>query len=78
MPQDRPVRPDHSKLINALGGPAALSRIVVERLGTAIRISPTAVSHWRFRGIPHRHRVAIARFAAAEGIEIPENFLTGR
>lgn len=65
--------PEHAKLIEDLGGAAAVARAVVARIGG--KLSPQAVSNWKTRGIPFRYRAPLAIEARERGIGAPANFL---
>ncbi len=58
----------HAKLIDKLGGPAA----VLKALG--LKQSRQSVSNWRNRGVPWRYRVAVAKLAAEKNISVPRGF----
>lgn len=68
MPKSSP----HSRLIDALGGPAELARRLAAA-GEAVK--PQAVTLWRGRGIPHRLRGRIALIANDLSIPLPPRFL---
>lgn len=56
------------ELIKSLGG----AKVVAE----ALNVSPSAVANWMMpnRDVPWRHRHAIARVAAQQGVTLPDNF----
>lgn len=54
-------------LITQLGG----AKYIADRLGA----EANAVCNWRHRGIPWRHRTAIAALAEEQGVELPDDFL---
>ena len=58
----------HARLIDRLGGPVAVKK--------ALKLKETrqAVSLWRKRGIPHKHRPAMAALAKAERARLPARF----
>lgn len=57
----------HSKLINKLGGTAAVARF--------LKVPANYVSKWRRRGIPWHHRFAVSQLAAEYEVNLPEEFL---
>lgn len=69
----------HAALIDALGGPAELSRYIskiLEKKGED-GITPQAVSVWKQpgRGIAYKHRNDVARLAKKRGIKkLPAGF----
>lgn len=65
--------PDQVALIDNLGGPKAVSEIIIQRSGR--NITGQAISMWKQRGIPYNYRVLLMREAAGRGLEIPKNFL---
>ena len=56
------------ELIKSLGGAKAVAE--------ALNVSPSAVANWMMpdRDVPWRHRHAVARVAAQQGVTLPENF----
>ena len=56
-----------SDLITQLGG----AKYVANRLGT----EETAVCNWRHRGVPWRHRAAVAALAKEQRVKLPGDFL---
>lgn len=70
--------PEHSALIDALGGPKVVAKAVSQRIGlTKKPLTPQAASMWRRRGIPYRYRLAMVREAAERGVAVPAGFLGG-
>ena len=53
--------------ITQLGGP--------KYVGNRVGAEETAVCNWRIRGVPWRHRVAVAALAKEQGIKLPDDFL---
>lgn len=62
-----------SRVIDALGGPAKVSRAIERRTG--IVLTQGAIVNWRRRGIPWRWRVPLALEMRQRKIKPPENFL---
>jgi len=58
----------HSEIIDAIG-----SRVVRD----AYKLSRQRLHGWRVRGIPHSHRVAVARLASMNGVTITPDFFEG-
>lgn len=64
----------HNEFIDALGGNAAVARLLTEQLGK--EITAASVGMWKRRGsIPHRRRPVLNIIAAARGITPPDNFI---
>ncbi len=63
----------HKALIEGLGGPTAVAKIVKVRLDVAIR--PNAVSNWMVRGIPAAYRPCLAVAAGEQTVAVPERFI---
>ncbi|MSO71370.1 MAG: hypothetical protein EXQ88_05080 [Alphaproteobacteria bacterium] len=57
----------HRAFIDALGG----SHAVADRLGEKL----STVSTWRIRGVPWRHRTALATLARQHRVPLPDGFL---
>lgn len=58
----------HMALIDAIGTKAVKD---------AYRLSRQRLHNWRKRGVPHSHRVAVAKLAAERGVAVPQNFFAG-
>lgn len=63
------------KLIDDLGGPTAVARLINERLALEAPLRPQAASMWKRRGIPYRYRAALAIEAQARKLRVPHGFL---
>lgn len=77
---NRPHAPQPSEaqaeLIDALGGPTAVAKMVSHRIGMAESpLRPQAASMWKKRGIPYRYRAPLAIEARERGIAVPPGFL---
>lgn len=59
---------DHGDLIDRLGGPTALGKL----LGG---VSGKAVHNWKTRGVAPEYRYAVSLLAQARGIPLPSDFL---
>jgi hypothetical protein len=72
-----PSAPEHSKLIDDLGGPLAVAKIVGAHIGREADnpFSPQNVTQWRWRGIPFRYRACLAIRAREKNIGVPKGFL---
>jgi len=64
---------EHRKLIDDLGGPTEVVKMMHVRTGH--KLTPQAVSNWRTRGIPFRYRAPLALEAGARHIGVPFDFL---
>ena len=62
------TRHAHSALIEGIG---------IKVVRRAYGLTPARLYNWRQRGIPHSHRVAIARLASVNGIAVPADFFEG-
>lgn len=62
----------HSELIDALGGPAEVSRLLA---ASGEKVGRSAVSLWRRRGIARRLRGRITVIATGRGVPLPPGFL---
>lgn len=71
--EDTNVNVEHSKLIDALGGPTKIVRLL-EPHGR--KLVPQAVSRWRKTGVPHYLRPTLLQIARAAGLDVPAGFLT--
>ena len=60
--------PSHRELIDAIGR---------DTVKTRYDLSRQRLHNWRKRGIPHSHRVAVAKLAAEHGVVVPANFFEG-
>lgn len=58
----------HEQLIDTLG-----RKVVRQRYG----LTRQALYYWRKRGVPHSHRVAVAKLAAENGVVVPQDFFEG-
>ncbi len=58
----------HRDIIDAIG---------TKQVAQAYGLSRQRLYAWRNRGIPHSHRVAIARLAAMNGVALPSDFFEG-
>lgn len=63
----------HKALIDGLGGPTAVAKLVKQRLGVGLRSN--AVSNWMVRGIPANYRPCLAVAAGEQNVAVPERFL---
>lgn len=63
----------HKTLLEALGGPTAVAKLVKLRLDVAM--SSNAVSNWMVRGIPADYRPCLAVAAGEKNIAVPKLFL---
>ena len=63
----------HKALLEALGGPTAVAKLVKARLDVALRSN--AVSNWMVRGIPADYRPCLAVAAGEQNITVPKLFL---
>ena len=69
-------RNPHAKLIDDLGGPAAVAKLIRDKTGDNIR--PYIVRNYKFRGeIAHKYRALIAAEAEARRLRVPSGFLPG-
>lgn len=59
----------HAKLIDKLGGPTLL------KAKLKLKESRQAVSAWKTRGIPFKHRFRVAELAKTMSIKTPKSFL---
>lgn len=59
-------------MLRDLGGPAKVSRLVKDRLGT--EITPEAVSMWIKRGVPFRYRGCLVMLAQEQKVDVPPDF----
>ncbi len=60
--------PAHRELIDAIGTKA---------VANAYGLSRQRLYAWRKNGVPHTHRVAVARLAAMSGVAVPSDFFEG-
>jgi hypothetical protein len=58
----------HRQIIEAIG-----PKVVKDAYG----LSRQRLHGWKTRGIPHSHRVAVARLAAMNGVPLPGDFFEG-
>jgi hypothetical protein len=68
------IKPE-SDFIDALGGPERVANLLIAHRSVH-SISHQAVSHWRRRGVPYRHRPLLSSIALGLGISVPEGFLS--
>ncbi len=61
-------KPSHRELIDAIGTKAVRD---------AYSLSRQRLYAWRKNGVPHSHRVAVARLAAMSGVPVPGDFFEG-
>ncbi len=76
MPNTNPAAENveaQRKLIDALGGPTAVQKIILVRTG--VELKTQAISNWRKRGIPFSRRAPLALEAGEREIGVPLNFL---
>ncbi len=67
---------DHAKLIDQLGGPSEVARIVSKHIGREDDpIVPQAACQWKKRGIPFAYRACLAIKAREKGVSVPPGFL---
>lgn len=64
-----------SDFIDQLGGPERVANLLIAHRSVHV-ISHQAVSHWRRRGVPFRHRPLLSSIALGLGIAVPEGFLS--
>lgn len=64
---DAPMH-SHKQIIEAIGPKAVKD---------AYGLSRQRLHAWKKRGIPHSHRVAVARLAAMSGVSVPADFFEG-
>jgi len=67
--------PEVSALIDALGGPTEVSRIVTAHFNIHTPMTPQAICNWKRRGIPWAYRACLAMHARDQSIDVPENFM---
>lgn len=69
--------PEQAKLIDALGGPSAVARLVSNHLGRKDdeQMAPQTVCQWKKRGIPFCYRACLAIAARNRDIGVPPGFL---
>ena len=78
---NRPRTPQPSeaqaKLIDELGGPKAVAKIVSRRIGLSGEnaLTPQCVSMWKKRGIGFGYRAVLAIEARERGVGVPAGFL---
>ncbi len=60
--------PAHKELIDAIGS---------KTVRQAYSLSRQRLYAWRKNGVPHSHRVAVARLAAMNGVALPSDFFEG-
>ena len=65
----------HSAFIDALGGPERIANLLVAHRAV-LGISHQAVSIWRVRGVPYKHRPLLSTIADGLGIKVPDGFLS--
>tara|TARA_R110000803_G_scaffold164245_1_gene227968 strand:+ start:740 stop:928 length:189 start_codon:yes stop_codon:yes gene_type:complete len=58
----------HERLVKALGGSTAVSRI--------FKTSPQAVNQWRTKGVPWKYRARVRLLCEEREIRIPKDFET--
>ncbi len=58
----------HEALIDAIGSEIVRNRYALTR---------QRLHNWRKRGVPHSHRVAVAKLAAEHGVVVPPDFFEG-
>ncbi len=65
--------PEQRQLIDDLGGPTKVAKIIHDRTG--YQLTPQCASNWRTRGIPFRYRAPLALEAGERNIGVPADFL---
>ena len=64
---------EHAELIDKLGGPAQVAKIILRRTGATM--TSQNVGNMKKRGIPPKWCACLALEAGARGLGVPKNFL---
>jgi len=73
MTKPTPVRSQRA-FLDRLGTPTEIRDYVVNRLHIK-RLTRHAISMWKLRGIPYRHRPSLIALAEERGVKVPAGFL---